>query len=65
MTKIKVTDIGEIDVKSIESLSYDELKEWIKCCLLGKDTQISDNFRQDNGPYYIIYLLYPKFNFCR
>ena len=62
MNKIKVTETGEVDVKSIESLSYDELKHWIKCRLLGKDTQIPDNFRQDNASYYIIYLLYPKFN---
>lgn len=61
MNKIKVSETGEVDIKSIEDLSYGELKEWIKFRLLGKDTQIPDNFRQDNAPYYIIYLLYPKF----
>jgi len=62
MDKIRVSETGEVDIKSIESLSYDKLKQWIKCRLLGKDTQIPDNFRRDNGSYYIIYLLYPKFN---
>ena len=60
MNKIKITETGEVDIKSIESLSYDELKKWIKHRLLGKDTQIPSDFRQGDSPYYIIYLLYPK-----
>ncbi|MDI6794413.1 MAG: hypothetical protein QME81_16365 [bacterium] len=62
MNKIRITETGEVDVNSIESLSYDELKQWIKCRLLGKDIQIPDDFRQGDTPYYIISLLYPKFN---
>ena len=62
MDKIRVSETGEVDIKSIESLSYGKLKQWIKCRLFSEDTQIPDNFRQNNAPYYIIYLLYPKFN---
>ena len=62
MNKIKVSEIGEVDIKSIENLSYDELKEWIELRLHGKDTQIPSDFRQGDTPYYIISLLYPKFN---
>ena len=62
MDKIKVSEIGEVDVKSIEGLSYDELKVWIEARLQGKDTQIPSNFRQGDWPYYIISLLYPKLN---
>jgi len=62
MNKIKVSEIGEVDIKSIEGLSYDELKEWIELRLHGKDTQIPSDFRQGDTSYYIISLLYPKFN---
>jgi len=62
MNKINVSETGEIALASIEDLSYDELKEWIKLRLHGKDTQIPIDFRQGDTPYYIISLLYPKFN---
>jgi len=60
MNKIKVSETGEVDIKSIEDLSYDELKEWIELRLHDKDTQIPSDFRQGDTPYYIISLLYPK-----
>lgn len=62
MNKIRVSEIGEVDIKSIEGLSYEELKKWIEIRLHGKDTQIPIDFRQGDTPYYIISLLYPKFN---
>jgi hypothetical protein len=64
MNKIRVSEIGEVDIKSIEGLSYDELKKWIELRLHGKDMQIPSDFRQGDTPYYIISLLYPKFNRC-
>jgi len=62
MNKIRVSDTGEVDIKSIEDLSYDELKAWIELRLHGKDTQIPTDFRQGDTPYYIISLFYPKFS---
>jgi len=60
MNKIKVSETGEVDIKSIEDLSYDELKSWIALRLHDKDTQIPSDFRQGDTPYYIISQLYPK-----
>ena len=62
MNKIKVSETGEVSIKSIEDLSYDELKEWIELRLHDKDTQIPSDFRQGDTPYYIISLLYSKLN---
>jgi len=62
MDKIKVSKTGELDIKSVESLSKDELKQWIECRLHGKDIQVPVDFRQGDSPYYIISLLYPKLN---
>jgi len=62
MNKIKISETGEVDIKSVENLSKDELKQWIECRLHGKDIQAPMDFRQGDSPYYIISLLYPKLN---
>jgi len=62
MNKFKVSETGEVDITSIEDLSYDELKTWIALRLHDKDTQIPSDFRQGDTPYYIISLLYTKFS---
>jgi hypothetical protein len=62
MNQIKVSEIGKVNIASVEALSYEELKAWINLRLHGRDTQIPSDFRQGDTPYYMISLLYDKLN---
>jgi hypothetical protein len=60
MSKIEVTETGEVNLESIERLSRDELQEWIGECLRGEDVQVPIDFREGDRYYDLIELLYPR-----
>lgn len=60
MTFMEVTQQGELDISSIEKLPSEHLTQWIENRLQGKDTDIPEDYRQGDSPYFIITVIYPK-----
>jgi amino acid adenylation domain-containing protein len=51
---------GEVDVKSVEALPRDDLRQWIFDRLHGEDLMIPVGTRMDDMPSFLFAILYPK-----
>lgn len=55
---LRVTDNGQLDPDSVEELSRDELRAWIRDRLHEEDTRVQDDPKQDVGQYYLVGAVY-------
>ncbi len=62
MSRPKVSDNGEIDIKSVESLSFDELRQWVRERLHGEDLVVPGAASAGEMPHYLLALLYARLN---
>lgn len=61
MSRPHLTEHGEIDLKSVESLSRDDLASWVRKRLHRVDWNIPGGAQGSEMPHYLFALLYPKF----
>lgn len=55
---LRVTDNGQLDPDSVDELSHDELRAWIRDRLHEEDTRVQDDPKQDIGQYYLVGTVY-------
>ena len=55
-----IVEDGWLDIKSVESLTFDELRQWIHNRLHGRDNLVGRDVRQDEAPYYLFAMIYPQ-----
>src|SRR4051794_37572255 len=58
MGELKVVN-GKLDIASVESLSYAELRAWMEARLHGKDIVVPGDVRQGELPHYMFTVIYP------
>lgn len=51
---LRITDNGRLDPNSVDELSRDELRAWIRDRLHEEDTRVQDAPKQDVGQYYLL-----------
>lgn len=57
---LRFNDNGRLDLSSVDELSRDELREWIRARLHSEDTRVPDDPKQDIGQYYLVGAIYDE-----
>jgi hypothetical protein len=60
MSTPQVDDRGRIDPRSVDVMSHDDLRRWIRDRLRGRDSICADAERSDDMPQYLLKVLYPQ-----
>ena len=60
MSRPKILDNGEVDIKSVESLSFDELLGWVRERLHREDLIVPGGANVGEMPHYLLASLYTK-----
>ncbi len=62
MGKLIIDEHGKLDLKSVDTLTKDELANWIESRLHGNTADGMTDTRQSEPPHYLFALIYPKVN---
>jgi RNA polymerase sigma factor (sigma-70 family) len=56
----RVADDGSIDISSVNEMKSEDISEWLRTRLQGRDLGFSGGNKGDDSPHYLVAVLYPR-----